>query len=123
MRVLICIVQCLRIGTCAAAARWLATLANDVIRLRRRVIDENLRQAFQRETELLFDSVVHEDRNVFDLLNADYTFVNERLARHYGIPNVYGTDFRRVPVSQPARRGLLGMQPRFVVGLPPIRLP
>ena len=60
--------------------------------------DDNLRQAFQRETELLFDSVVHEDRSVFDLMNADYTFVNERLARHYGIPNIYGSDFRRVTV-------------------------
>jgi Protein of unknown function (DUF1592)/Protein of unknown function (DUF1588)/Protein of unknown function (DUF1587)/Protein of unknown function (DUF1595)/Protein of unknown function (DUF1585) len=69
--------------------------------------DDNLRQAFQRETELLFDSVVHEDRNVFDLMNANYTFVNERLARHYGIPNVYGSDFRRVPAND-ARRGLLG---------------
>ena len=57
--------------------------------------DDNLRQAFQRETELLFDSIVREDRNVFDLMNADYTFVNERLARHYGIPNVYGGRFRR----------------------------
>ena len=70
--------------------------------------DDNLRQAFQRETELLFDSVVHEDRSVFDLMNADYTFVNERLAKHYGIPNVYGSDFRRVPVPSEARRGLLG---------------
>jgi hypothetical protein len=70
--------------------------------------DDNLRQAFQRETELLFDSVVREDRSVFDLMNADYTFVNERLARHYGIPNVYGSDFRRVPVPSEARRGLLG---------------
>jgi Protein of unknown function (DUF1588)/Protein of unknown function (DUF1592)/Protein of unknown function (DUF1585) len=70
--------------------------------------DDNLRQAFQRETELLFDSVVREDRNVFDLMNADYTFVNERLARHYGIPNIYGSDFRRVPVPSEARRGLLG---------------
>jgi hypothetical protein len=70
--------------------------------------DDNLRQAFQRETELLFDSVVHEDRSVFDLLNANYTFVNERLARHYGIPNVYGSDFRRVTVPTEARRGLLG---------------
>jgi hypothetical protein len=70
--------------------------------------DDNLRQAFQRETELLFDSVVREDRSVFDLLNADYTFVNERLARHYGIPNVYGPDFRRIPVASEARRGLLG---------------
>jgi hypothetical protein len=70
--------------------------------------DDNLRQAFQHETELLFDSVVREDRSVFDLMNADYTFVNERLARHYGIPNVYGSDFRRVSVRNEARRGLLG---------------
>jgi hypothetical protein len=70
--------------------------------------DDNLRQAFQRETELLFGSIVREDRNVFDLMSADYTFVNERLARHYGIPNVYGSDFRRVAVQSEARRGLLG---------------
>src|SRR4029078_501318 len=70
--------------------------------------DDNLRQAFQRETELLFESVVREDRSVFDLMNADFTFVNERLARQYGIPNVYGSDFRRVPVQSDARRGLLG---------------
>jgi len=69
--------------------------------------DDNLRQAFQRETELLFDSVVREDRNVFDILNADYTFLNERLARHYSVPNIYGSDFRRVTVG-PTRRGLLG---------------
>jgi hypothetical protein len=70
--------------------------------------DDNLRQAFQRETEMLFESIMREDRSVLDLLNADYTFVNERLARHYGIPNVYGPDFRRVPVPMDARRGLLG---------------
>jgi mono/diheme cytochrome c family protein len=70
--------------------------------------DDNLRQAFRRETELLFSSVVREDRNVLDLLRADYTFVNERLARHYGIPNVYGSRFRRVTVTDQARRGLLG---------------
>ncbi len=70
--------------------------------------DDNLRQAFQRETELLFDSIVREDRNVFDILRADYTFLNERLARHYGIPNIYGSDFRRVTVEDKARRGLLG---------------
>ena len=58
--------------------------------------DDNLRQAFQRETELFFDSIMREDRSVLDLLTADYTFVNERLARHYGIPNVYGSHFRRV---------------------------
>ncbi|HEV8393604.1 MAG TPA: DUF1592 domain-containing protein [Vicinamibacterales bacterium] len=70
--------------------------------------DDNLRQGFQRETELLFESVMREDRSVLDLLDADYTFVNERLARHYGIPNVYGPDFRRMPVPSDARRGLLG---------------
>jgi hypothetical protein len=70
--------------------------------------DDNLRQSFQRETELFFDSVVREDRSVVDLLTADYTFVNERLARHYGIPGVYGSHFRRVAVTEEARRGLLG---------------
>jgi hypothetical protein len=70
--------------------------------------DDNLRQAFQRETELLFESVLREDRSALDLLDANYTHVNERLARHYGIPNVYGPDFRRVPVPSDARRGLLG---------------
>jgi mono/diheme cytochrome c family protein len=70
--------------------------------------DDNLRQAFRRETELLFESVVRENRNVIELMTADYTFVNERLAKHYGIPHVYGSNFRRVPVTDPARRGLLG---------------
>ena len=70
--------------------------------------DDNLRRAFQRETELLFESVMREDRSVLDLLDSDYTFVNERLAKHYGIPNIYGPDFRRVPVPSDARRGLLG---------------
>ncbi|MBV9399457.1 MAG: DUF1592 domain-containing protein [Bryobacterales bacterium] len=70
--------------------------------------DDNLRQAMRQETKLFFDSIVHEDRNVMDLLNADYTFLNERLAKHYGIPGIYGSQFRRVPVSDPARRGLLG---------------
>jgi Protein of unknown function (DUF1588)/Protein of unknown function (DUF1592)/Protein of unknown function (DUF1585) len=70
--------------------------------------DENLRIALRRETELLFESVLHEDRSVLDLLNADYTFLNERLARHYGIPNVYGSHFRRVAVTDENRRGLLG---------------
>ena len=70
--------------------------------------DENLRQSLQRETELLFESIIREDRNVFDLLRADYTFVNERLAKHYGIPSVYGSDFRRVTLDNKARRGLLG---------------
>jgi mono/diheme cytochrome c family protein len=70
--------------------------------------DDNLRQALQRETELLFESIVLEDRSVLDLLSADYTFVNERLARHYGIENVYGDQFRRVAVRDDFRRGLLG---------------
>jgi mono/diheme cytochrome c family protein len=70
--------------------------------------DDNLRQAFQRETEMLFESIVREDRSILDLLDADHTYVNERLARHYGITNVYGPDFRRVPVPSDARRGLLG---------------
>jgi mono/diheme cytochrome c family protein len=70
--------------------------------------DDNLRQAMKRETELFFGSIISENRSVLDLLTADYTFVNERLARHYGIPNIYGTDFRRVAISDPSRRGLLG---------------
>ena len=70
--------------------------------------DDNLRQSFRRETELLFQSVLREDRGVLDLMTADYTFVNERLARHDGIPNIYGSWFRRVPVRDEARRGLLG---------------
>jgi hypothetical protein len=70
--------------------------------------DDNLRQSFRRETELLFESVVQEDRSVLDLLTADYTFVNERLARHYGIPDVYGSRFGRVAITDDTRRGLLG---------------
>ena len=70
--------------------------------------DENLRQAFERETALFIDSVLREDRGVADLLTADWTFVNERLAKHYGIPHVYGSHFRRVPLDGTARRGLLG---------------
>jgi mono/diheme cytochrome c family protein len=71
--------------------------------------DDNLRQAFKRETELFFGSIIQEDRSVIDLLDANYTFVNERLAKQYGIPNVYGSQFRRVswPDDSP-RRGLLG---------------
>jgi hypothetical protein len=70
--------------------------------------DDNLRQAFEQEASLFFASVVREDRNVLDLMTADYTFLNERLAQHYGIPNVYGSHFRRVTLSEEARRGLLG---------------
>ena len=70
--------------------------------------DENLREAFRQETELFFESLLAEDRSVLDLLSADYTFLNERLAHHYGIPDVYGSHFRRVELSQEERRGLLG---------------
>ncbi len=70
--------------------------------------DDDLRQGFRRETELLFTSIMRENRSVLDLLTADYTYVNERLARHYGISGVYGERFRRVPVTDPSRRGLLG---------------
>jgi Protein of unknown function (DUF1592)/Protein of unknown function (DUF1588)/Protein of unknown function (DUF1585) len=70
--------------------------------------DDNLRQAFQREAELFFDSVLREDRGALDLMTADYTFVNERLAQHYGIRDVFGSEFRRVQLKDPARHGLLG---------------
>jgi hypothetical protein len=70
--------------------------------------DDNLRQAFRQETELFFESIVREDRDVMDLLTADYTFVNERLARHYGIPGIAGSNFRRVTIADDARKGLLG---------------
>ncbi|HEU4616465.1 MAG TPA: DUF1592 domain-containing protein, partial [Gammaproteobacteria bacterium] len=70
--------------------------------------DDNLRSAMQRETELFVGSIFRDDRNVVDLLTADYTFVNERLAKHYGMPNIYGSQFRRVKVQNDARRGLLG---------------
>ncbi len=71
--------------------------------------DDNLRQAFRRETELFFESVVKEDRSVLELLTANYTFLNERLAKHYGIPNVYGSRFRRVTLDGSSMRGgLLG---------------
>jgi hypothetical protein len=70
--------------------------------------DDNLRQAFQRETELFFESIIREDRSVVDLMTADYTFVNERLARHYGIPGIYGSQFRRITLTDDARKGLLG---------------
>jgi mono/diheme cytochrome c family protein len=70
--------------------------------------DDNLRHAFQREAELFFDSIIREDRNVLELITGDYTFVNERLARHYGIPYVNGSHFRRFALTDDARKGLLG---------------
>jgi mono/diheme cytochrome c family protein len=67
--------------------------------------DDNLRQAFREETELFFESIVREDRSLLDLLRADYTFVNERLAKHYGLPNIYGSRFRRVSLGADSKRG------------------
>ncbi len=70
--------------------------------------DDNLRSAFEQEALLFFGSIVKEDRNVLDLMTANYTFLNERLARHYGVSNIYGSHFRRVTLEEDARRGLLG---------------
>ena len=71
--------------------------------------DDNLRMAFERETKMLFESIIRENRSVLDLLDADYTFLNERLAKHYGIAGVYGERFRRVVLpANSVRRGLLG---------------
>ena len=67
--------------------------------------DDNLRQAFRQETELFFESILREDRSVLDLLRANYTFVNERLAKHYGIPHVYGSRFRRIALDEDSWRG------------------
>ena len=69
--------------------------------------DDNLRQSFRKETELFFETVLREDRTVLTLLKADFTFLNERLARHYGIPNVLGSRFRRVSLGQDSVRGAL----------------
>src|SRR5262245_14724007 len=70
-----------------------------------RDFDDNLRQAFRQETELFFDSVLRENRSVLDLIRTDYTFLNERLAKHYGVPNVYGSRFRRVTLAPETHRG------------------
>ena len=70
--------------------------------------DRTLADSMRRETELLFESIVREDRNVVDLVTADYTFVNERLAKHYGIPNILGNRFRRVTLTDPNRLRIAG---------------
>jgi cytochrome c551/c552 len=91
------------------AGQWLYLRELDHVQTDAKNFDENLRQSFRRETELLFSAIVRDDRSLIDLLDADYTFVDERLARHYGIPDVHGSYFRRVslPPNSP-RRGLLG---------------
>jgi hypothetical protein len=90
------------------ASQWLRLRNLDSIVPDRRLFpdfDDNLRQAMRRETELLFEEILREDRSVLDLLRADHTFLNERLAKHYGIPHVYGTHFRRVDTDPASRRG------------------
>jgi hypothetical protein len=90
------------------AAQWLRLRNLDSVTPDMRLFpdfDDNLRQAFRRETELFFESVLREDRSALDLLRANYTFLNERLAKHYGIPRVYGSRFRRVTLDAGAWRG------------------
>ncbi len=92
------------------AAQWLRLPDLDIVQPDVRQypdFDEQLRRAMRRETELFFDHLVREDKNVLDLYRADYTFVNERLAQHYGIPNIAGEQFRRVQYTDTLRRGLL----------------
>ena len=90
------------------ASQWLHLRNLDAITPDMRLFpdfDDNLRQAFRQETEMLVESVIRENRSALDLLRANYTFVNERLAKHYGIPNVYGSRFRRVEFGEDAQRG------------------
>lgn len=90
------------------ASQWLYLRNLDSTRPNMRLFpdfDDNLRQSFRRETELFFGSVLREDRSVLELLRANYTFVNERLAKHYGIPNVYGSHFRKVSLDAESNRG------------------
>jgi cytochrome c551/c552 len=95
--------------------QWLYLRELKSARPEARGFNDNLRQAFRRETELLLESILREDRSVVDLLNADYTFVNEALARHYGIPGIKGTRFKRVTLQDDARRGLLGQSSFLLV--------
>ena len=90
------------------ASQWLHLRNLDAITPDMRLFpdfDDNLRQAFRQETEMLVESVIRENRSALDLLRANYTFVNERLAKHYGIPNVYGSRFRRIEFGEDAQRG------------------
>jgi hypothetical protein len=91
------------------AGQWLLLRDLATVQTEAKNFDDNLRKSFQTETEMLFSAIVREDRSLIELLDADYTFVDERLAQHYGIPNIHGSYFRRVslPANSP-RRGLLG---------------
>jgi cytochrome c551/c552 len=95
--------------------QWLYLRELKSARPEARGFNDNLRQAFRRETELLLESIVREDRNVVDLLDADYTYVNETLARHYGIPGVKGAHFKRITLQDENRRGLLGQSSFLLV--------
>jgi hypothetical protein len=90
------------------AGQWLQLRLLDDVAPGTKEFDGNLRYAFKRETELLFETIVREDRSVLDLIDADFTFVDERLARHYGLPNIRGSRFRRVELGDSPRRGLIG---------------
>ena len=90
------------------AGQWLMLRQLDAVSPGTKEFDGNLRYSFRRETELLFETLLRDDRSVLDLLDADFTYVDERLARHYGIPNIRGSRFRRVSLQGGARRGLLG---------------
>jgi mono/diheme cytochrome c family protein len=91
------------------AGQWLYLRELEHLQTEAKNFDENLRRSFRRETEMLFKTIVRDDRSLIDLIDADYTFVDERLARHYGIPNVRGSHFRRVQLAPGSpRRGLLG---------------
>jgi hypothetical protein len=90
------------------ASQWLGLRQLDTVSPTSNDFDGNLRQAFRKETELLFATVLRDDKSVVEMLSADYTFVDERLARHYGIPSVRGSRFRRIELAGDTRRGLLG---------------
>jgi len=92
------------------AGQWLQIRSVETVRPDSSVLsfDESLRQSFMEETTLLVGSIVRENRSLLELLDADYTFLNQRLAEHYGVKNVYGSQFRRVAITDPNRRGLLG---------------
>jgi hypothetical protein len=90
------------------AGQWLNLRDLDNLKSQASEFNDHLRQDMIKETELLFESIIREDRSVVDLLDADYTFINARLARHYGIPGIYGDQFRRITVTNEERRGLLG---------------
>ena len=106
------------------AAQWLALRNLEAVSPSLPLYPEfgtDLRQGFRRETELFVESILHENRSVLELLTANYTFVNERLAQHYGIPHVAGDEFRRVTLTDEHRRGLLGQGSVLVVTSRPNR--